>query len=308
MSITIMSQMTNAEAVSWRSRLCGAANQLRELLLEGYERQAWITLGYSNWTECIKSLAEEFGFSERHMWRLHAANITQGLLTPGSVETIPEKQLRPLTALEPDEQVAVWQQVVETAPDGNITASHVQDVVDHYSESRNRNGSRAHVSNNTGEQEWYTPPEYIDAARRTMGTIDLDPASCEIANQTVKAEAYYTKENDGLALSWYGRIWLNPPYSQPDIEHFANKLVSNLSDIEQACVLVNNATETDWFQSLLRDADAVCFPNKRIKFIDKNGDPRGAPLQGQAVLYFGDKRASFDQWFSQFGPVLYGRH
>jgi hypothetical protein len=152
MTITIVSKMTNAEAFSWRNRLCGTANQLRALLLEGYERQAWTALGYSDWTECIKALAEEYEFSERHMWRLHAANVTQGLLTPGSVEIIPEKQLRPLTKLEPDEQQEVWQRAVDTAPDGNITARHVQQVVaEHIEEKNGGNGDDPIVDEKTGE-------------------------------------------------------------------------------------------------------------------------------------------------------------
>jgi hypothetical protein len=192
--------------------------------------------------------------------------------------------------------------LIERIVSGDLTAHAATKEIE------TRLGDRAHVSNNSGEQEWYTPVEYVEAARRAMGSIDLDPASCESANATVMADYFFTKEDDGLTQEWYGRVWLNPPYSQPDIAQFSDKLIGSLPDIEQACVLVNNATETDWFQAMLKSADAVCFPNKRIKFIDKNGTPRGAPLQGQAVLYFGDKRAAFDQWFSQFGLVLYGRH
>lgn len=40
-----------------------------------------------------------------------------------------ERQARPLTKLEPEQQVEAWQQAVETAPDGKVTAKHVKKVV-----------------------------------------------------------------------------------------------------------------------------------------------------------------------------------
>ena len=46
--------------------------------------------------------------------------------------------------------------------------------------------------------EWYTPARYVDAARLTLGSIDLDPASCEAANKIVKAKTFYSKDRDGL--------------------------------------------------------------------------------------------------------------
>lgn len=162
----------------------------------------------------------------------------------------------------------------------------------------------AHVSYNTGENEWYTPPAFIQAARAVMGTIDLDPASTDRANQTVQASDYFTSEQDGREQFWSGNVWMNPPYAQPLIADFCNILIRRFKsgDVRQACVLVNNATETLWFQSLLSMATAVCFPKGRVRFLDKDGN-LGAPLQGQAVVYFGDNVNGFEAEFSQFGAV-----
>ncbi|MCP4643345.1 MAG: hypothetical protein GY851_23060 [bacterium] len=163
-----------------------------------------------------------------------------------------------------------------------------------------------HVTHNSGENEWYTPPDIIDAAREAMGGIDCDPASSEIANRTVQADTYYTKDDDGIEQAWGERVWMNPPYAQPLISDFAEALVAKVKkcEVQTACVLVNNATETDFFQHMLSVAYAVCFPRGRIKFLDTEGEATGAPLQGQAILYFGDDLDSFAQAFETFGPVL----
>lgn len=161
-----------------------------------------------------------------------------------------------------------------------------------------------HVSNNSGENEWYTPERFIEAARLTMGKIDLDPASSKRANETVKAGVIYTIEDNGLTKDWSGNVWMNPPYAQPLMTQFSEKLISDLRSINNAIVLVNNATETKWFQAMARKANAICFPESRIKFIDKEGKESGAPLQGQTFLYFGVDRENFIENFSQFGFVM----
>lgn len=163
---------------------------------------------------------------------------------------------------------------------------------------------KPHVSNNSGQNEWYTPTELIELARATMGTIDLDPATSLKANKTVKAEQIFTEQDNGLEYEWGGNVWLNPPYAQPLISEFSDKLISELPNINQACVLVNNATETNWFQNMLVKSSAVCFLKGRVKFIDLDGNPSGAPLQGQAILYFGDNLKGFFENFSAVGICL----
>lgn len=165
---------------------------------------------------------------------------------------------------------------------------------------------RAHVANNSGNNEWYTPARHIELARSVMGGIDTDPASSEAANQTVKAAQYFTADDDGREKTWSGRVWMNPPYAQPLMSDFAEAVARKFEDgeIDQACVLVNNATETQWFQRMLSASSAVCFPKSRIKFMDPAGNPSGAPLQGQAILYMGESVSAFVEAFSQEGAVL----
>lgn len=156
---------------------------------------------------------------------------------------------------------------------------------------------KPHVSNNSGNNEWYTPTKYIDIAREVMGSIDTDPATSEVANRNVQATTYFTAEDNGLEQEWHGNVWMNPPYAQPLISQFSEKLIEELEsgNTKQAMVLVNNATDTVWFNNLAKHATAIWFIKGRIKFIDIHGNPGGAPLQGQCILYFGDNAESFTE-------------
>jgi hypothetical protein len=162
-------------------------------------------------------------------------------------------------------------------------------------------GAGAHVANNSGDSEWFTPEPYIVAARKVMGGIDLDPASTEVANTIVGATKFYTKERDGLRHRWEGRVWMNPPYAQPGVWEFSEKLAEEVAigNVTQACALVNNATETAFFQRLCEVAAAICFPAGRVKFW--HPDKESAPLQGQAVIYCGPEVEAFRREFLAFG-------
>lgn len=165
---------------------------------------------------------------------------------------------------------------------------------------------KPHISNNSGENEWYTPEYIISAAKETMESIEIDPASCKEANKIVEADNYYTEENNGLENKWEGNVWLNPPYAQPLINDFAKKAKKEYEDgnIRNMCVLVNNATETEWFNTFIENATLICFLKSRVKFIDKNGEPSGAPLQGQAVIYYGKRKQAFIKNFTDKGFIV----
>jgi ParB family chromosome partitioning protein len=238
--------------------------------------------------------------------------------------TEPEPEPEPITPVleTPEQKAAAWDLAEELAEQEGtpVTQKHIQQATEAVStvpsteedgtiseaeEVKEKAKKHVHVAQNSGENEWYTPPNFIASARAVMGGIDTDPASSEIANQTVKAKRFYTKEDDGLRQAWKGNVWMNPPYAQPLISNFAEAVAYKYSvgEFKQAIVLVNNATETQWFQRMAGVASAICFPKSRVRFLDPQGNP-GAPLQGQAILYFGKNPAKFAEEFNHYGATF----
>ena len=135
-------------------------------------------------------------------------------------------------------------------------------------DDRRPSSTKSHLTKTTGNNEWYTPDKYIEAARQAMGSIDCDPASSAEANEVIRAATYYTQDDDGRQKPWSGNVWLNPPYSRGLIGDFADAVAAKYEagEIRQACVLVNNASDTEWFHRLLSACSAVCLLKGRIRF------------------------------------------
>lgn len=200
-------------------------------------------------------------------------------------------------------RVSEWRETRDAGPE--VVEAAIQDAL-----ADGRAPTKADIKKHvrgtfgTGENEWYTPDEYLDAAREVLGGFDLDPASSEAAQVKVRAGRYFTKADDGLTQEWHGRVWLNPPYTQPDIANFMSKMVAErgAGRVSAAIMLTHNYTDTAWFHDGAKLADAICFTRGRIKFYDASG-AIAAPTQGQAFFYFGDDVAAFTRRFSKLGFV-----
>lgn len=164
---------------------------------------------------------------------------------------------------------------------------------------------------------WRTPQCYIESARSVMGSIDLDPFSSKEANLHVQAHYYFSPEKSALMQRWRSasrrkqyphglNVWMNPPYSAELIGKVtvAFTRAVRCGDIQQAVVLVNNATETRWFQTLRDLASAVCFPTGRIAFVAEDGAQVQGNTRGQVFFYMGRSHAAFLEEFHSYGWTI----
>jgi len=157
---------------------------------------------------------------------------------------------------------------------------------------------------NTGNNEWYTPEPIIKKTRLVFGRIDVDPASCDFANETVKAITYFTEETNGLNNSWVGNVFMNPPFARGKIELFINKLEEEIKsgNIKQAIVVTNSDTDTGWYHNLLKMSDAICLTKGRLNFYNEKGV--GETPCGQTIFYIGKNVKKFIQHFSDVGFII----
>ena len=253
-----------------------------------------------------------------------------------------ERHNRPLVGLAPDQQIKTWQRVVERAPGGKVTGRHVEETVRAMygnddnnvpsSSSKSEAGaflqawSQQPVSEessdgsgpangetrmsqplqvfmSSGDNEWYTPPEYINLARQVLGDIDLDPASSDLAQQTVQARRFFTQTSNGLAQRWHGRVWLNPPFDESSIWSDALTLRYEAGQVNEAILLVKVAFGYQWFNNLWASYP-ICIAWERISFIRSDGSVIGPHKIGSAFFYFGPNVSRFKHVFSQVGRVI----
>lgn len=170
------------------------------------------------------------------------------------------------------------------------------------------------ILHSSDSQEWYTPSKYIDSVRQVLGQIDLDPASCDVANETIKATTFFKQEDDGLNKQWTGQVFMNPPYGfgkNPKGKQASNqqlwtqKLINEYEsgNIKEAICLVNSATDTNWFDKLWKYP--ICFLDHRIKFVPGFGNTKKfGPTHGNVFVYFGKNIENFRREFRQYGTIV----
>lgn len=175
------------------------------------------------------------------------------------------------------------------------------------------NARHSHDSN-----QWYTPSEYVEAARTVLRGIDLDPASHEEAQMGIRAAYYYTEHDNGLEQDWTGRIFLNPPGGL--VVEFWEKLLR--SDVSAAIWIGYSLEQLQTLQSSGYPSPIeypICIPSRRIAFVEssskqltrmaklrlqgKDPNAKSSPTHANYITYIGPETGLFLEVFSRFGAV-----
>lgn len=276
-------------------------------------------LDYGTFEEYCKG---RWGLKQSRAYQLmDAAEAVSTLKSSTIVELLPatESQVRPLTQLEPEDQAAAWQQAVETAPNGKVTAAHVQQVVDEYKASthdeyyeslaeslaKDEEGydwqedeedvlpvqttaaspaattqpSSMDVHYSSKDHTWETPQSLFDLLDGEFG-FTLDVCA---AAGTAKCERYFSPADDGLIQDWSRDIcWMNPPYGD-QIEIWMRKANEQVELGATVVCLVPARVDTGWWWD-----SCICgeirFLKGRVKFRTPGKEDQSAPFPSAVVV------------------------
>ncbi len=122
-------------------------------------------------------------------------------------------------------------------------------------------GMGSHQSAKSGTDTWFSPPALLEAVGGAA-SFDLDPCS-HIDRPWPTARQHYTQEDNGLLLPWFGRVWLNPPYSIALITKFLGRMAAH----GHGLALIFARTETDPFHRFVWGAaTGLLFLRGRLNF------------------------------------------
>lgn len=135
----------------------------------------------------------------------------------------------------------------------------------------------------TRSDEFYTPPWVYER----LGEFDLDPC----AGPSAQIARINWRDRDALESDWFGRVWLNGPYSVDNKRLFLLKAADYHAATGESVIGLYPCTpSTDWFKECARKAAAVYAVDRRIDFIRSDGK-RGRGTVPSAFFCFGGEAA-----------------
>jgi hypothetical protein len=110
------------------------------------------------------------------------------------------------------------------------------------------------------ENDYYTPSWVFE---KLSIKFDLDVCAPIGGVDWIPAENHYHLEMDGLKQNWFGKVWMNPPYSKPS--DWVDKFIDHGNGV---CLVP--FSKSKWFGKLWNQADAIIAMEHSFKFEHKD--------------------------------------
>ena len=134
-----------------------------------------------------------------------------------------------------------------------------------------------------GSDEWFTPPHIIEALGEQF---DLDVAAPIDGPRHVPATAWHHVEHCGLASSWQGFVWMNPPFGgRNGLQPWLDKFFGHGNGI----ALTPDRTSAPWWQEAAGRADAILFTRGKPRFERPDGTVGKQPGNGVTLWAAGPR-------------------
>jgi hypothetical protein len=118
-------------------------------------------------------------------------------------------------------------------------------------------GGAGEIPPRTNSDEWYTPPEIFE----TLGlTFDIDVCAPEGGIAWIPASKHYTIDDNALEQPWTGRVWMNPPFSNPG--PFVHRWIAHGNGVAFVPF-----SKSRWYEALWNSAASFALPDIHLKFV-----------------------------------------
>lgn len=127
--------------------------------------------------------------------------------------------------------------------------------------------------------ELYTPKHIFDA----LGiSFDLDVCAPKEGPLNTPAAKWYSLEDDGLISPWFGKVWMNPPFSKPA------PWVERWMDHKNGIALLPLSGNSRWWRKLWESEAAMAMVAPNTGFINPFGKEQKI-MYGISLWALGDE-------------------
>ena len=145
--------------------------------------------------------------------------------------------------------------------------------------------------------DWETPQDLFDKLDSEF-QFGLDVCATP---QNAKCARFFTSDDDGLAKTWEGVCWMNPPYGR-EIPKWMKKAYESSRQGATVVCLVSARTDTQWWHEHATRGEIRCLKG-RLKF---GGSKSSAPFPSAIVVFrppeLGEDLANPVRWEDAINP------